>query len=83
MNSGESPPPVWYVVKDDNIIAVIQLSSADTWGYRVEAAKYPDCYVWNFNHLGWCKMFTTYIRSAIWRPSVPPDIVLMAKLLEI
>lgn len=76
--------PVWYVMQGfSEIVAVIQLESSDTWAYRQEAKKYPDCMVWCHVMFGWAYMETNSIRSAIWKSAIPPDVLLMAKLLEI
>lgn len=83
---GEPPfiTPVWYMMKGDDLIGALQQHVADTWQYRRAAeAKYPDCVAWTKNHLGWCSMPTNNMRCSIWAPGTPPDVVLMAKLLEI
>lgn len=74
--------PVWYVVKNEELVGIIQQAEADTFSYRREAKDYPDCHVWNKNMIGWCFMETNHIRSAIWRPAKAPDVVLMANLLR-
>lgn len=75
--------PIWYIVQNDTLIGVLQLKESDTWAYRRQAeAQYPDAVAWNYNHIGWCFMSTNNMRSSIWCPSTPPDVVLMAKLLE-
>lgn len=73
--------PVWFVEKDGNFIDIIQLDQPDTWGYRREARKYPDCNVWTRNLLGWCVMRTNYIATAIWKPDTPPNTIKMAAML--
>lgn len=75
--------PVWYVMQGSDIVAVIQLEIADTWAYRQEVKNYPDCRVWCHVMFGWAYMETNSIRSSIWKPAIPPEVLLMAKLLEI
>lgn len=76
--------PVWYMMKGDELIGVLQHHEADTWIYRRMAeAQYPGCTAWTYNHIGWCHMPVDNMRYAIWRPGTPPDVLLMAKLLEI
>ena len=75
--------PVWYVMQGIDIVAIIQLEIADTWAYRQEAKNYPDCRVWCHVMFGWAYMETNSIRSSIWKPAIPPEVLLMVKLLEI
>lgn len=80
----EGATPVWYVMQGfSSIVAVIQLETADTMAYRQEAMKYPDCLVWCHVMFGWAYKDTNLLRSAIWKPAIPPEVLLMAKLLEL
>lgn len=74
--------PVWYIVKDDALIGIIQLDEPDTWSYRREAMNYQDSRVWTKNLLGWCYMNTNGIKSSIWKPAKAPDVVILAHMLR-
>jgi hypothetical protein len=74
--------PVWYVERDGELLGVIHLDSADTFGYRMESKNYPDCRVWTRVVFGWAWMATNDIRFSIWKPATPPDVVLVAYLLR-
>lgn len=74
--------PVWFVEQNGEILGVIVLDTPDTYNYRREAMNYPDCRVWCRVMFGWAYMETNNIRSAIWKPAMPPDVVMMANLLR-
>lgn len=74
--------PVWFVEQNGEIVGVIQLGTPDTYNYRREAMNYPDCHVWCRVMFGWAYMKTNHIRSSIWKPAQPPDVVVMAHLIK-
>lgn len=78
----EGSTPVWFVVQNGEIVGVIQLDAPDTYNYRREAMNYPDCRVWCRVMFGWAYMNTNNIRSAIWKRATPPDVVIMAHLIQ-
>lgn len=74
--------PVWYVEQNGEIVGIIALDVSDTYNYRREAMNYPDCRVWCRVMFGWAYMETNNIRSSIWKPAIPPDVVVMAQLIK-
>lgn len=74
--------PVWYVERDGELTGVIYLEAPDTYLYRQAAKDFPDCQVWCRVMFGWAYMKTNNISNAIWKPAIPPDVVLMAHLLR-
>lgn len=72
---------VWYIEKEGEFVGVITRELPDSWGMRREAQEYSDCTVWIFSGLRWYSIPTYAADSAIWEEGIPPESVLMAKMI--